>query len=131
MIKYVSVVSYGILDVQPKDKKGRVLTDLKSTIIYVDKNSPKPKQLKEWEALAQYMRSFADTDRNGIPNIPDRYKGPEGRYQAEPSLNPIKIIAGGSAITYGTLIIGFIFLCVLVFLVWLVIRKIRSSGQIK
>ena len=50
MIKYVSDVSYGILDIQPKDKNGCLLPDLKSAIIYVDKNSPQPKQLKEWEA---------------------------------------------------------------------------------
>ena len=131
MIKYVSDVSYGMLAVKPKDKNGRLLPDLKSAIIYVDKNSPKPRELKEWEVLAQYMRSFPDTDRNRIPNIPDRYKGPEGRYQAEPSLNPMKIIGGGNAITYGTLIIGFILLCALVFLVWFVVRKVRSSGRMK
>jgi 5'-nucleotidase/UDP-sugar diphosphatase len=131
MIKYVSDVSYGILDIQPKDKNGRLLPDLKSAIIYVDKNSPQPKQFKEWEALAQYMRSFKGTDRKGIPNIPDRYKGPEGRYQAQPSLNPIKLIAGGNSITYVALFIGFIFLCAFVFFVWFVVRKIRLSGRIK
>jgi len=77
------------------------------------------------------MRSFTDTDRKGVPNIPDKYKVPEGRYLAQPSLNPGKIIEGGNAITYGALIIGFIFLCALVYLVWFVIRKIRSSGSIK
>jgi 2',3'-cyclic-nucleotide 2'-phosphodiesterase (5'-nucleotidase family) len=41
------------------------------------------------------------------------------------------VVTFGNAITYGALFIGFIFLCVLVFLVWLVIRKIRSSGKIK
>jgi 5'-nucleotidase/UDP-sugar diphosphatase len=131
MIKSVSAVRIGLLNVQPKGKNGRPLADLKSAIIYVDKNSAKPRELKEWDALAQYMRSFTDTDRNGIPNIPVRYKGPEGRYHAQPSLNPIRVIAGGNAITYGALIIGFIFLCALVFLVWFVVRRIRSSGRIK
>jgi hypothetical protein len=131
MIKYVSVVSHGILDIQPKDKNGRLLSDLKSAIIYVDKNSPNQREIKEWEALAQYMRSFKDTDRKGIPNIPDRYKGPEGRYQAQPSLNPIKLIAGSNSITYAALFIGFILLCVFAFLVWLVVRKFRSSGKMK
>jgi 5'-nucleotidase/UDP-sugar diphosphatase len=129
MIKYVSDVSHGILDIHPKDKNGRLLPDLKSAIIYVDKNSPNPRELKEWEALAQYMRSFKDTDRNRIPNIPDRYKGPEGRYQAQPSLNPIKLIAGSNAISYVALIVGFVLLCALGFLVWLVVRKVRSVGK--
>jgi len=41
------------------------------------------------------------------------------------------VVTFGNAITYGALFIGFILLCALVFLVWLVIRKIRSSGKIK
>ena len=90
---------------------------------------PSPENCKEWEALVQYMRSFPDTDRNGIPNIPDRYKGPEGRYDAQPSLNPIRLIVGGNAITYGALVFGFILLCALVFFVRLIVRKIRSAGS--
>jgi 5'-nucleotidase/UDP-sugar diphosphatase len=131
MIKNVSDASYGILDVQPKDKNGRLLPDLKSAIIYEDKNSGRPRELKEWMALIHYLRSFAAAGRNGIPNIPDKYKGPEGRYQAQPSLNPVKLIEGGNAITYGALIIGFILLCALAFLVLLVIRKVRSMHWIK
>jgi 5'-nucleotidase/UDP-sugar diphosphatase len=131
MIKYIGDVSHGLLNIKPKDKNGRPLTDLKSAIIYVDKNSANPRELKEWEALTQYLRSFKDTDRKGIPNIPDKYKGPEGRYEAKPSLSPGKIIEGGNAITYGVLIIGFIFLCAFAFLIWFIIRKIRSSGRIK
>ena len=131
IIKNVSNASYGILDIEPKDKNGRLLPDLKSAIIYADKNSPKPRELKEWEALAQYMRSFEVTDRNRIPNIPDRYKGPEGRYQAQPSLNPVKFIEGGNFITYGVLIIGFILLCAMAFLIWFIVRKVRSVGRVK
>jgi 2',3'-cyclic-nucleotide 2'-phosphodiesterase (5'-nucleotidase family) len=125
MINYVSKVTYGLLSVKPKDKKGRTLPDLNKTIIYTDKGSSNPQELKEWIALAQYMRSFTDTNRNGIPNIPGKYRAPEGRYQAEPSLNPIKLIAGGNFITYGALFIGFIFLCALIFLIVLVIKKVR------
>lgn len=131
MIEYVSDVSLGLLKIKPKDKNGRLLPDLKPAIIYADKSSANPRELKEWEALTQYLRSFTDTDRKGVPNIPDKYREPEGRYQAQPSLNPGKIIEGANAITYGALIIGFISLCALVYLVWFVIRKIRSSGRIK
>lgn len=130
MIKYVSDVSYGLLSIKPKDKNGRRLTDLKSAIVYGDKNSPNPKQIKEWEALTQYLRSFPDKDRRGVPSIPDKYKGPEGRYEAQPTLNPGKIIEGGNAITYGALIFGFIFLCAFVFLVWFAVRKLRSSFKV-
>jgi 5'-nucleotidase / UDP-sugar diphosphatase len=125
MINYVSKVTYGLLSVKPKDKKGRTLPDLGKAIIYSDKGSSKPRELKEWIALAQYMRSFTDTNHNGIPNIPEKYKSPEGRYQAEPSRNIINMVAGGNLITYGALIIGFLFLCALIFLIVFVIKKVR------
>jgi 2',3'-cyclic-nucleotide 2'-phosphodiesterase (5'-nucleotidase family) len=131
MINYVSSVSNGLLSIKPKDKNGRVLPDIKQAIIYMDKNSPEAKELKEWIALVQYMRSFPDINKNGIPDIPEKYQKPEGRIQAEPSMNPVKLITGGNAITYGVLLIGLILLGSFLFLVCLVIRKSRSSGKVR
>lgn len=131
MINYVSKVTYGLLSIKPKDKKGRSLSDLNKMIIYTEKGSSHPKELKEWIALAQYMRSFKDTNRNGIPNIPEKYRAPEGRYQAEPSTDLRKILANGNFITYGALIIGFIILCCLIFLIWLTVRKVRLLSKMK
>ncbi len=125
MINYVSRATYGLLSVKPKDKKGRALLDLNKAIIYTDKGSSKPRELKEWIALTQYMRSFTDTNRNRIPNIPEKYRAPEGRYQAEPSTNLKNILANGNAVTYGALIIVILFLCALIFLIVFVIKKIR------
>jgi 5'-nucleotidase len=131
MINYVSEVSHGLIYIKPKDKDGRALPDVKQAIIYTDKNSPKAAELKEWIALVQYLRSFKDTNKNGIPNIPEKYQRPEGRIQAEPSMNPVKLIGGGNAVTYGALLIGLALLCAWFFLMWMVVRKIRSSGKIK
>jgi len=131
MIHYVSEVSHGLISIKPKDKNGRALPDVKQAIIYTDKNSPKAAELKEWIALVQYLRSFKDTDKNGIPDIPEKYRTPEGRIQAEPSMNPVKLIGGGNAITYGALFVGIILLCGFVFLVILFVRKIRFRGKIK
>jgi large-conductance mechanosensitive channel len=75
------------------------------------------------------MRSFTDTNRNGIPNIPEKYRAPEGRYQAEPSTDLKKILANGNFITYGALMIGFIILCCLIFLIWLIIKKVRLLSK--
>jgi 5'-nucleotidase/UDP-sugar diphosphatase len=131
MINYVSEVSHGLIDIKPKDKNGRALPDVKRAIIYTDENSPKAAELKEWIALVQYLRSFKDKNKNGIPDIPEKYQRPEGRIQAELSMNPIKLIAGGNAITYGALLIGLVLLCAWFFLMRMVVRKIRSSGRIK
>lgn len=125
MINYVGRATFGLLSINPKDKRGRALPDINKAIIYTDKGSSKPRELKEWIALTQYMRSFADTNRNHIPNIPEKYRAPEGRYQAEPSTDLKKIFANGNAITYGVPIIGFVLLCALIFLIVFVIKKVR------
>jgi 5'-nucleotidase/UDP-sugar diphosphatase len=131
MINYISMVSHGLISIKPKDKNGYALPDVKQAIIYTDKNSPKAAELKEWIALVQYLRSFKDTNKNGIPNIPAKYQQPEGRIQAEPSMNPVKLIGGGNAITYEALLIGLVLLCAWLFLMWKVVRKIKSSTTIK
>ena len=125
MINYVGRATYGLLSVKPKDKKGRALPDLGKAIIYTNRGSSKPQELKEWIALAQYMRSFTDTNKNRIPNIPEKYRVPEGRNLAEPSTDLKKIFANGNFITYGSLIIGIVFLCALIFLIVFAIKKIR------
>ena len=131
MINYISRVTYGLLGIKPKDKDGNALSDLKQAHIYRYKGSGKEHELKQWIALLQYMRTFPDTNRNGIPNIPAKYRSAQGRYQAEPSKALNKIFSGGNYITYGVLIAGFVVLCVFVCLIWLVAARIRKLTKRK
>jgi 2',3'-cyclic-nucleotide 2'-phosphodiesterase (5'-nucleotidase family) len=123
MVNYVGRVTHGLLNVKPKAKDGTPLKDLQQAIVYINKGSPKAEELKEWVALVQYMSSFPRD--KGIPQIPEKYKTPEGRYHAEPSWNPTKLIAGGNAITYGALILGFILICLIGLAIWYIIKKVR------
>lgn len=125
MVDYVVRVSHGLLKVQPKDKNGRAITDIRSAIIHIDNKSPQPEQLKEWLALTEYLRSFQDTNANGIAEIPEKYSRPEGRSQAEPSWNPVKLVAGGNALTFGALAFVLILLVLLVLATRFVIKKVR------
>ena len=129
MVNYVTRVTHGLLNVKPKDKNGHTLPDLKTAIIYVDKKSPRPEELKEWLALTEYMSSFKS--EKGIPKIPEKYMKPEGRYRAEPSWNPVLLIAGGNAITYGALVLGFLLLCILGLIILYIVKKIRSTSKAK
>ena len=119
MINFVGRASHGLLKVQPKDKNGGLLPDIKSAVIYADKAAATPRELKEWLALTEYMQSFQDTDGNGILEIPEKYAKPEGRYLAVPSWNPLQLIAGGNGITYGALAIVLVLLCIVCLVVWL------------
>jgi hypothetical protein len=106
MVNYVRNASYGLLSITPRDRKRRPVADMKQGIIDADAIAPGVQEIKEWVALATYMKSFPDLDGNGIPDIPARYRHPEGRFSPAPSWNPIRLIAGGNGITYGAIGIG-------------------------
>ena len=103
MVNYVRNASHGLLSITPRDREGRPVSDTKQGIIDADAIAPGVQEIKEWVALATYMKSFPDTDGNGIPDIPARYRHPEGRFSPSPSWNPIRLIAGGNGITYGAI----------------------------
>ncbi|MGV8058358.1 MAG: bifunctional metallophosphatase/5'-nucleotidase [Smithellaceae bacterium] len=129
MVNYVSRVTHGLLNVKPKDKNGRILPDFRQAIIYVNKESPHPEELKEWLALTEYMSSFKN--EKGVPEIPLKYMKPEGRYKAYPSWNPVKLIAGGNVITYGALFLGILLLCIGGLIICLIVKKIRPVSNVK
>ena len=103
MVNFVRDASYGLLSITPRDREGRPVADTKQGIIDADATSPGVQEIKEWVALAEYMKSFPDENGNGIPDIPTRYRQPEGRFSPDPSWNPIRLIAGGNGITYGAI----------------------------
>ncbi len=106
MVDYVRNASHGLLSVTPRDRQGRPVIDTKEGIVDADALTPGIQEIKEWVALADYLKGFPDTNGNGIPEIPERYRGPEGRFQAVSSWNPLNLVAGGNAITWGAVGMG-------------------------
>ncbi len=123
LIDYVSSASYGFIKVRPKDQSGNPLPDLESSIVHVNKSA----ELKEWLALTLYLRSFNEQGSSGLPQIPERYGKPEGRYLAQPSLNPVKLFSGGNIVTNLFLLTVLVLLMICACLLYFVIRKIRRS----
>ena len=122
MFEFVQRVSHGLIRLTPKDRAGRPVSDIKDARIDADPLKPGIQELKEWVALATYMKSFPDTDGNSVPNIPHKYREPEGRITSAPSWNPVRLIAGGNRITYGILAAAILFLGLSGLLLW----KIRK-----
>lgn len=63
----------GIMKVQPKNRIGDKYKNINDSIIYY-----KGHELKAWNAVTKYMRSFP-ADNDGIPVIPDYYATLHGR----------------------------------------------------
>ncbi len=69
----VKKMSYGLIKIVPKDKQGNRITDLMNRSIDFDPNKPGVQEGKEWLALISYIKSFKDTNGDGLPDIPQKY----------------------------------------------------------
>ncbi len=87
MLGAVTEKSFGILSVVPKTADGTPVENYEDAIIMED-----GKELKAWDAIARYMISFADTDGNGIANIPEQYAAEDGRKVVDNSRNVFDLV---------------------------------------
>lgn len=120
-IKIIGSFTYGLLDIVPKDAAGEAIADLRSALVDADPRQEGVQELKEWVVLLDYVSQFADTDGNGIPDVPEGYRQPEGRIIAEASWNPIALLAGATLPTWATvalLLLALVLVTVLGRIVW-------------
>ncbi len=82
----ISEKTFGQIHLVPKDATGRPIADLTDTIVMVDlRETGRPlRELKEWMALALYLHGLPDLDGDGLPQVPARYRSPEGRATTQP-----------------------------------------------
>jgi len=68
----------GFITLEPKDADGNII-DPSTSIFDADPDTDGVQEVKLWEALRDYTRSFEDTDDDGVPEVPDRYLAADGR----------------------------------------------------
>jgi 5'-nucleotidase len=128
-LKLVGSFTYSMLDIVPKDKNGIPLKKLSAALVDGNKSLPGIQELKEWQGVVQYVRSFPDANGNGLPDIPEKYKGKMGRIVEKPSLNPVDLVSGGTEPTIlflaATGIVAF--LLVMVVLMVILRRKAKKA----
>jgi 2',3'-cyclic-nucleotide 2'-phosphodiesterase (5'-nucleotidase family) len=75
MYDYSQSVLQNKIHFVPKDKDGNIIKDFSTTrLIY---NEKKNIELKEWVALAMYLKTFTTKPENKLPVIPEKYKKPQ------------------------------------------------------
>jgi len=126
MVGYVSRASRGLLKMLPRDADGRVMAKPEDGMIDADPLAPGIQEFKEWAALSEVLKALPDTNGNGIPDIPERYRRPEGRFASEPSWNPAKLLLGGNGLTYIVLAVVVVLVLVVLFVARRIIRRRRS-----
>lgn len=82
MLGTVKEKSMGLLSLEPKMADGSPVTDFNACILRDEKGN----ELKEWYALAAYLKSFGE---NGVPG---NYAVSDGRKDVSHSLNPLELI---------------------------------------
>ena len=124
MLGAVTDMSYGILSIVPKMADGTPVEDYNDVIIYTE-----GQELKGWIAIAKYMQSFADTDGDGIADVPELYNEVQGRKVIEDSKNLIDLVKSPNRFFF--IIIGAILFVVIliVLLILFATRVVRRMIQ--
>ena len=123
MLSAVTDMSYGILAIVPKYADGIPITDFEDVII-----TENGRELKAWDSIARYMASFADTDGDGIANVPTYYSTTHGRKLVDTSRSPLALLKNPNKFTavYAVLLAVAVLLIVLVVLL---IRKLVKKAR--
>jgi 5'-nucleotidase len=130
-LNIVGKYTYQLLNIIPKDRNGAPVADLASFLLDADKIQPGIQELKEWIGVVEYIRSFPDTNGDGLPDIPDRYKGKLGRIVVEASWSPVSLLAGGTMVTWVALSAVVALIILLAVMAGIIVRKVRSWNPLQ
>ena len=123
MLSAVTDMSYGVLSIVPKYADGTPITDFEDVII-----TENGRELKAWDLIARYMTSFADTDGDGIANVPAYYSTTHGRKLVDTSRSPLALLKNPNkftAVYAGLLAVAVLLIVLVVLLIRKLVKKAR------
>lgn len=126
MLSAVTDMSYGILAIVPKHADGTPITDFEDVII-----TENGRELKAWDSIARYMASFADTDGDGIANVPAYYSTTHGRKLVDTSRSPLALLKNPNkftAVYAGLLAVAVLLIVLVVLLIRKLVKKARHRA---
>ena len=129
MLNYVRRVSHGLIQFIPRDATGAPVTDWKAVRVDADPAAEGVQELKEWAALTLYLKSLPDRNGNGVPDLPESYRNPDGRIVAVPSWNPVELLRGAGWITWAALAAVAVVLIILALVAWWVVRLVQRRAK--
>ena len=129
-LKIVGKYTYQLLNIVPKDRNGVPVADLAALRVDADKSQPGIQELKEWIGVMEYIKSFPDKNGDGLPDIPDKYKGKLGRMVIEASLNPISLLSRGTMVTWAAFSALVAIVLIFAFLSGIMVKKVRRRRNV-
>jgi len=128
-LKVIGGFTNNILTIVPKDRKGNPIEEFTTVRVDGDRDKEGIQEIKDWTALMGYVQSFKDTDSDGIPEIPEKYRHSEGRQTKDTSLNPYKLLAGGNYLTWIAFAAIMLGLALVVLIIYVPIRIIKKKKK--
>ena len=128
-LKIIGNYTYQILNIIPKDLNGNPIDDLSASRVDADKNQPGIQELKEWIGVMEYVRSFPDTNGDGSPDVPDKYRGKLGRIVSQASWNPVSLFSKGTMVTWAALSAVLVLILLLGLLTVIAVKKLRRKAS--
>lgn len=125
MLSAVTDASHGILSIVPKYEDGTPIEDFEDVII-----TENGKELKAWEAIAGYMESFEDSDGDGIADVPEEYRKPQGRKVVEDSKDIGDLVKNPNkytAIIIGAVVAVIVIIVLFVFLIRKLVKRKKEK----
>lgn len=131
-LKVIGNYTYRFLDISPKDRKGRAVKNLTDLRVDADKSRPGIQELKEWQGVIEYVQSFKDTSGDGIPDMPEKYKGKLGRIVMKPSWHPAALVSRATLPTIlALLIIGLVSFAIIYYAIRVMKKRKKRRGRLK
>ncbi|MDF2908685.1 MAG: yfkN 1 [Herbinix sp.] len=127
MLSIVGDKSYGLMSIVPKDKEGNPITDFEKHIIH-EMTSKGTRELKEWYAVVQYLKSFDNVD--GISQIPAYYGATHERKVIDNDKSIIAVLSNPNQIGIAVYcIVSVLFLLILFVIHRITTRKRRRRKR--
>ena len=79
MLGFIGIIkkmSFGLINVIPKDSNGDRVTDMNAAVIDMNESREGIQEGKEWLALIEYLGNMKDTNGDGIPDLDPKYAAP-------------------------------------------------------
>jgi 5'-nucleotidase len=79
MLQFIGIIkkmSFGLINVVPKDKSGTHITDMSTAVIDMNAGLAGIQEGREWLALMEFLSVMRDVDNNGIPDLDQKYRQP-------------------------------------------------------
>ncbi len=79
MLEFIGIIkkmSFGLINVVPKDSSGKQVFDMKTAVLDMDRSKDGVQEGKEWLALIEFFSSMNDRNGDGIPDVDNKYALP-------------------------------------------------------